>query len=179
MRKNSNRKFLRHNRLLQPKTPARLVVLSHMGKHTCARGTHLELRTPPGYGLTQDIRERAAKLAASSGAVVHEQHDLAELPTEFDVVYTTRWQTTGTSKPDPNWRTVFAPFQVTTELMDRFPDAVFMHDLPAHRGEEVVAEVLDGPRSIAFDQAENKMHSAMAVLEWCVAGNGGRCAAPA
>jgi len=143
------------------------------------RGTHLELRTPPGYGLTQDVRERAAKLAASSGAIVHEQHDLAGLPRQFDVVYTTRWQTTGTTKPDPNWRKDFAPFQVTTELMDRFPDAVFMHDLPAHRGEEVVAEVLDGPRSIAFDQAENKMHSAMAVLEWCVAGNGGRCAAPA
>lgn len=143
------------------------------------RGTHLELRTPPGYGLTQDVRERAAKLAATSGAVVHEQHDLAELPAEFDVVYTTRWQTTGTSKPDPDWRTVFAPFQVGTALMDRFPAAVFMHDLPAHRGEEVVAEVLDGPRSIAFDQAENKMHSAMAVLQWCLAGNGGRCAAPA
>ena len=143
------------------------------------RGTHLELRTPPGYGLTTDIRDRAAKLAAASGAVVHERHDLAELPTEFDVVYTTRWQTTGTSKPDPDWRAVFAPFQVTPALMDRFPDAVFMHDLPAHRGEEVVAEVLDGPRSIAFDQAENKMHSAMAVLEWCVAGDGGRCAAPA
>jgi ornithine carbamoyltransferase len=143
------------------------------------RGTHLELRTPPGYGLTQDVRERAAKLAAASGAVVHERHDPAELPAEFDVVYTTRWQTTGTSKPDPQWRTVFAPFQVTPELMDRFPAAVFMHDLPAHRGEEVVAGVLDGPRSIAFDQAENKMHSAMAVLEWCVGGNGGRSAAPA
>ena len=143
------------------------------------RGTHLELRTPPGYGLTQDVRERAAKFAAASGAVVHERHDLDQLPTEFDVVYTTRWQTTGTSKPDPDWRAAFAPFQVTAALMDRFADAVFMHDLPAHRGEEVTADVLDGPRSIAFAQAENKMHSAMAVLEWCVAGNGGRSAPPA
>jgi ornithine carbamoyltransferase len=65
---------------------------------------------------------------------------------------------------------VFAPFQVTSDLMDRYPQAVFMHDLPAHRGEEVCATVLDGPASIAFDQAEHKMHSAMAVLEWCAGG---------
>ncbi|GAB3804859.1 hypothetical protein GCM10027605_29700 [Micromonospora zhanjiangensis] len=83
------------------------------------------------------------------------------------MVYTTRWQTTGTSKPDPDWRAVFAPFRVTAEVMERAPKAVFMHDLPAHRGEEVSAEVLDGPAAIAFEQAENKMYSAMAVLEWC------------
>ena len=52
-------------------------------------------------------------------------------------------------------------------LWDGSPDAVFMHDLPAHRGDEVTAEVLDGPRSIAFTQAACKLYSAMAVLEWC------------
>jgi ornithine carbamoyltransferase len=89
-----------------------------------------------------------------------------DLPVDVDAIYTTRWQTTGTSKPDPNWRELFAPFQVTRALWDHAPKALFLHDLPAHRGEEVTAEVLDGPASIAFDQAENKMHSAMAVLEW-------------
>lgn len=89
-----------------------------------------------------------------------------DLPEGFDVVYTTRWQTTGTSKPDADWRDIFAPFQVTAELWRTSPGAVFMHDLPAHRGEEVTADVLDGPRSIAFAQATNKMHSAMAVLEY-------------
>jgi ornithine carbamoyltransferase len=52
--------------------------------------------------------------------------------------------------------------------MARYPDAAFMHDLPAHRGDEVEAEILDGPASIAFDQAENKLYSAMAVMEWCI-----------
>ncbi|MEU9327399.1 ornithine carbamoyltransferase [Streptomyces canus] len=130
-------------------------------------GAELELRTPPGYGLAASFRERAAEQAVRYGSVFRERHDMADLPADVDVVYTTRWQTTGTSKPDPDWRAVFAPFQVTSALWEGSPKAVFMHDLPAHRGDEVTAEVLDGPASIAFDQAENKMHSAMAVLEWC------------
>ena len=130
-------------------------------------GASLDLRTPPGYGLEPGLRERALAQAAASGAAVRERHDLADLPDGLDVVYTTRWQTTGTSKPDPGWHAVFEPFQVNERLMARAPKAVFMHDLPAHRGEEVTAEVLDGPDSIAFDQARNKMYSAMAVLEWC------------
>ncbi|MFI2612905.1 ornithine carbamoyltransferase [Kitasatospora sp. NPDC018619] len=129
-------------------------------------GTHLELRTPPGYGVDRDLLARAAAQAARTGSVVTERHDMADLPAGVDAVYTTRWQTTGTTKPDPDWRTVFAPFQVTRALWEHSPKAAFLHDLPAHRGEEVTAEVLDGPASIAFDQAENKMHSAMAVLEW-------------
>jgi ornithine carbamoyltransferase len=131
------------------------------------RGTTLELRTPPGYGLAPAAHERAAVWAKATGSAIAERHDLDDLPADFDVVYTTRWQTTGTSKPDPRWRDAFTPFQVTAELMSRQAHAVFLHDLPAHRGEEVVADVLDGPLSLAFQQAENKMYSAMAVLEWC------------
>ena len=130
-------------------------------------GTELHLRTPPGYGVASEVLERAAKHAARSGASIVERQDVEDLPSGVDVVYTTRWQTTGTTKPDPDWRAVFAPFQVTTDLWRSSPDAVFLHDLPAHRGEEVTAEVLDGPHSIAFAQAENKLYSAMAALEWC------------
>ncbi|HEU5331182.1 MAG TPA: hypothetical protein VFU73_00410 [Actinocrinis sp.] len=128
--------------------------------------TSLYLRTPPGYGLQPRYLERAKANAESSGSLVEERHDMDRLP-QVDIVYTTRWQTTGTAKPDPAWRDVFAPFQVDAAVMAANPGALFMHDLPAHRGEEVTAEVLDGPRSIAFDQAENKYHSARAVLEWC------------
>lgn len=129
----------------------------------------LELRTPPGYGLDPGTLRQAQHNARASGARVSETHSMASPPQGADVIYTTRWQTTGTSKPDPGWRDVFAPFRVTTALWDRSPDAVFLHDLPAHRGEDVTAEVLDGPHSLAFDQSENKMYAAMAVLEWCVA----------
>jgi ornithine carbamoyltransferase len=130
----------------------------------------LELRTPAGYGVPEAVCEQAQAYAARSGARFRQRHDPLESgdrPRDVDVVYTTRWQTTGTSKPDPDWRTAFAPFQVGVHLWDDSPKAIFLHDLPAHRGEEVTAEVLDGPMSIAFDQAENKLHSAMAVLEWC------------
>ncbi|MEU7133053.1 ornithine carbamoyltransferase [Streptomyces sp. NPDC046261] len=133
-------------------------------------GTELELRTPEGYGLAEDVRARALSLAAAHGSVISERHDMRDLPAGVDAVYTSRWQTTGTSKPDPDWRRVFAPFQVTEALWEASPGAVFLHDLPAHRGEEVTAGVLDGPRSIAFEQAGNKMYSAMAVLEWCRVG---------
>ncbi|WP_410578321.1 ornithine carbamoyltransferase [Amycolatopsis sp. lyj-108] len=129
-------------------------------------GTELQLRTPPGYGLDPEVLERARAHAARHRSSIVELHDMDDLPTS-DVVYTTRWETTGTTKPDPDWREVFAPFQVTRALWRSSPDAVFMHDLPAHRGEEVTAEVLDGRDSIAFAQAENKMYSAMAALEWC------------
>jgi ornithine carbamoyltransferase len=130
-------------------------------------GVHLEFRTPPGYGLTETVRSRATAQAERSGASVTEHHHLSDLPPGFDVIYTTRWETTGTTKDRADWRYVFAPFQVSEALWRHSPNAIFMHDLPAHRGEEVTAEVLDGPRSIAFEQAENKMYSAMAVLEWC------------
>lgn len=129
-------------------------------------GTELHLCTPPGYGLDPAVRVRAEHCAAETGSVVRESHDPAELPGAADIVYTTQWQTTGTAKPDPDWRAVFAPFQVDERLMGRYPEAWFMHDLPAHRGEETTAAVLDGPRSIAYEQAGFKMHSAMAVLEW-------------
>lgn len=135
-------------------------------------GTALELRTPPGYGLPETIRTTAEKQAAQRGGGLVERHDMADLPGGFDVVYTTRWQTTGSTKPDPDWRAVFAPFQVGSALWRDSPGAVFMHDLPAHRGEEVTAEVLDGPASIAFRQADNKLYSAMAVLEWAAAAHG-------
>ena len=132
----------------------------------------LTLATPEGYGMLPEALDTARKLCRESGSVVEERHDLSTLRDGFDVVYTTRWQTMGVPKPDPHWKEKFVPFRVTPELMRRFSKngkTVFMHDLPAVRGDDVVNEVLDGPQSVAFRQAKHKMTSAMAVLAWCLA----------
>ena len=131
-------------------------------------GTELFLCTPNGYGLTTGTLELSQKYGQKCGSRVVECHDTKFLPDEVDVVYTTRWETTGTEKSDLNWRSIFNPFSVSQRMMDKYPNALFMHDLPAHRGEEVDGSVIDGPQSIVFDQSENKLYNAMAVLEWCL-----------
>ncbi|HEX8273748.1 MAG TPA: hypothetical protein VF615_14015 [Longimicrobiaceae bacterium] len=135
-------------------------------------GTRLILATPEGYGLDPEKLAAARSLAAVHGAAIEETHDIDSVEPGVDVVYTSRWQEMGVSKPDPDWKERFAPFRVTQALMDRVSHAgtVFMHDLPAVRGEDVDDEVLDGPRSLAWVQAQHKMFSAMAVMEWCGAG---------
>jgi ornithine carbamoyltransferase/carbamoyltransferase len=131
-------------------------------------GAHLWCATPRGYEVPESELKVAAVRAAATGAVIEQVDDPALAPPDIDIVYTTRWQTTGTSKPDPNWRETFRPFHVDDVLMRRFPQASFLHDLPAHRGDEVSGSVLDGPRSLAWTQAAMKLPSAMAVLEWTI-----------
>jgi ornithine carbamoyltransferase len=134
-------------------------------------GVELEIRTPPGAEVPTAVIGRAVTAAELNDALVTQQNGMSDLPKTVDVVYTTRWQTTGIFKSGENWRSEFFPYRVGEQLMGRYPAAVFMHDLPAHRGQEVEGAVIDGPRSIAFDQAWMKMYSAMAVLHWCIAGS--------
>jgi ornithine carbamoyltransferase len=132
----------------------------------------LTLVTPEGYGLPAPALEAAAALAEGRGSSVEQHHRMDALPRSVDVVYTTRWQTMGVPKSDPDWLDKFAPYSVTQDVMrevSKPAGTIFMHDLPAVRGAEVVDEVLDGPQSLAFRQARHKMTSAMAVLAWCVA----------
>jgi ornithine carbamoyltransferase len=127
-------------------------------------GMRLTLLTPEGYGLPADVLEKA-------GSAVEQRHDISSLRDKFDVVYTTRWQTMGDLKTDSDWKEKFKPYSVTPEFMQRFSkdrDTIFMHDLPAVRGDDVMDEVLDGRQSVAFRQAQHKLTSAMAVLEWCI-----------
>ena len=130
-------------------------------------GMRLTLLTPEGYGLQPSVLETVR------GPAVKQHHDVSSLHEKFDVVYTTRWQTMGDPKPDSNWKEKFRPYSVTQEFMQRFSkdgSTIFMHDLPAVRGDDVVAEVLDGSQSVAFRQARHKLTSAMAILSWCVMG---------
>lgn len=135
-------------------------------------GTRLVLATPAGYGLDPAKLDAARALASASGATVEQTHDAEALPAGVDAVYTSRWQEMGVGKPDADWQARFAPFRVTEALMERVsgPGTVFLHDLPAVRGEDVDDAVLDGPRSLAWVQAQHKMFSAMAVMEWCGVG---------
>jgi ornithine carbamoyltransferase/carbamoyltransferase len=131
-------------------------------------GSTLILATPPGYGITEHELKTAKTAGSRVGAEIIPVFSTDDLPHDVDIVYTTRWQTTGTTKADPDWREIFRPFHVSEELLARWPTALFMHDLPAHRGDEVSGKVLDGNRSIAWNQAAMKLSSAMAILEWCM-----------
>jgi len=127
--------------------------------------------TPPDYGIPDSVLRLTSELAREHGSVIEQFHSMDSLPRKVDVIYTTRWITTGTSKTCADWKESFRPFAVTKELMECVSASertIFMHDLPAVRGEEVEAAVLDGPSSIAFTQAQNKLYGAMAVLEWCM-----------
>lgn len=137
-------------------------------------GMRLTLVTPEGYGLADEILETAKQFAGVHGANVEHHHRIDQLPANVDAVYTTRWQTMGVPKADPNWQAKFEPFRVTRALMERVSKpsgTIFLHDLPAVRGGDVDDEVLDGPQSRAFRQARHKMTSAMAVLDWCAGMN--------
>ena len=135
-----------------------------------SEGVTLVLHTPPGYGLNPNIASRAAELSSLYGGLVVERPTPPPLGGgPFDIIYGTRWQTTGTNKPHPGWRDRFSPYKIDSAMMDRLgaPQAVFMHDLPAVRDEDCDGALLDGPRSIAFAQAEQKLFTAMAILAWC------------
>lgn len=139
--------------------------------HGLARmpGAQTTFVTPAGFGLPTQVALTASACARRHGGSLTELSSMAELPTDVDVVYTSRWQTTGSTKADAGWREAFRPFHVDDALMRRWPAAWFLHDLPAHRGEEVSGSVLDGPRSLAWTQATMKLSSAMAVLEQTLA----------
>jgi ornithine carbamoyltransferase len=133
-------------------------------------GFRLTLVCPPGYGLPKQLLDTASELAGGRPQV--EQYEsFDDVTGPVDAIYTSRWQTMGVSKADPDWLSAFTDYRVDTALAERFsgPGTVFLHDLPAVRGQEVDDAVLDGPSSRAWRQAHHKMTAAMSVLEWCVA----------
>lgn len=128
-------------------------------------GLRLTVVTPEGYGLPASVLTHRP----SEAARIHQCHDFGDVSGAADAIYTSRWQTMGVAKDDPDWLRAFRPYQVTADLFDRIgtADTVFLHDLPAVRGQEVTDEVLDGPRSRAWRQSLHKMTAATAVLQWC------------
>ena len=128
-------------------------------------GATISVGTPEGYEPNEDIVSAAQELAAASGGHVEVVNDPIEAVAGADAVYTDVWASMGQEDEAAERRRIFMPFQVDQELFScAAKHAVFMHCLPAHRGDEVAAEVIDSPRSVVFDQAENRLHIQKAIM---------------
>jgi ornithine carbamoyltransferase len=127
-------------------------------------GISVHVASPPGYQLAEDIIDEATT-GAWDGAVVRRFTDPREAVADVDAVYTDVWASMGEESEAETRKAIFAPYQVNEALMSvAASDAVFMHCLPAHRGEEVTDEVIESSASVVFDQAENRLHTQKALL---------------
>lgn len=128
-------------------------------------GLEVRVATPAGYEMDAAIVAKAAEYAKQNGGKTMVTHDPKEAVAGADAVYTDVWTSMGFEAENEVRMKAFAGYQVNEELVaeaDR--DYLFLHCLPAHRGEEVTAGVIDGPRSVIFDQAENRLHAQKAIL---------------
>ncbi|HEU4571914.1 MAG TPA: ornithine carbamoyltransferase [Candidatus Limnocylindrales bacterium] len=128
-------------------------------------GMEVRLAHPADYGPNPRIVERAEEIAAETGARLDFGRNPAKVVRGADVVYTDAWTSMGQEAEAEARRDAFADYQLDDALLDAAgPDAVAMHCLPAHRGEEITSSVMDGPRSIIWDQSENRLHVQKALL---------------
>jgi ornithine carbamoyltransferase len=128
-------------------------------------GMHVRIASPSGYEPLPEIVERAAAIGVQTGGSVIVNDDPTAAATDADVLYTDVWASMGQEDESAKRQLVFAPYQVDDRLVALAADDVMvLHCLPAHRGEEISASVLDGPHSFVFDQAENRLHAQKALL---------------
>eukprot|EP01006_Ploeotia_vitrea_P009578 TRINITY_DN22907_c0_g1_i2.p1 TRINITY_DN22907_c0_g1~~TRINITY_DN22907_c0_g1_i2.p1 ORF type:complete len:318 (+),score=30.42 TRINITY_DN22907_c0_g1_i2:53-1006(+) len=137
----------------------------------CLMGFHISVAGPPGsqFAIHQDVLDECSKLGPGSFSVTH---DAAEAARDADVIYTDSWMsyTIPESEKEERMKQLM-PYQVNAALMKHAkPDCIFMNCLPAMRGMEQTAEVADGPQTVIFDQAENRLHSQKALLLWLING---------
>jgi ornithine carbamoyltransferase len=130
-------------------------------------GMHLSLACPKGYWPPAELVRKTQEEAAANGGSVELHEDPFQAVKGADVIYTDVWVSMG-QEAERRWRLeVFQPYQVNQTLLAAAkPTTLVMHCLPAHRGEEITAEVIDGPQSIVFDHAENRLHTQKAVLHF-------------
>jgi len=130
-------------------------------------GLSMALACPKGYQPDPAILARARQEARATGAAIALSTDPAEAATGSHILYTDVWTSMGQEREAAQRRKAFRGFQLTRTLLERaHPDAIVLHCLPAHRGEEITDEVMDGPQSAIFQQAENRLHMQKAILEW-------------
>ena len=130
-------------------------------------GMHVRIASPEAYAPREDIVADADRRAAETGGSLTLYTDPIEAAAGADVIVTDTWISMGQAHAEAKLAAM-APFQVTEALMAAAkPDAKFLHCLPAHRGEEVVPAVIDGPQSLIWPEAENRLHAQKSVLRWC------------
>jgi len=128
-------------------------------------GMNISVASPSSYKPKAEIVSEAEKLASNTGAKVEIGTNPFKAAENADVVYTDVWISMGQESEKEAKEKLFLPYQITEKVMAKAKqDAIFMHCMPAHRGSEVVAEVIDGPKSVVIDQAENRLHAQKAVL---------------
>ena len=131
-------------------------------------GLDIALASPPGYELPAEVVEKARAFARGQISLTT---DPALAVQGADIIYTDVWASMGREAEREKRLKVFPPYQVNAALVEKAkPDVLVMHCLPAHRGEEITSEVMDGPHSIVFDQAENRMHLQKAILAMLLGG---------
>jgi ornithine carbamoyltransferase len=130
-------------------------------------GMHVRVSGPPGFLPAPEMAERAAAIAAATGGSVVSEGDPVVAVTGADVVVTDTWVSMGKEAESEARLTALAPYQLDAAMLAHAaPDAVVLHCLPAYRGKEITAEVLDGPQSVVWDEAENRRHAQKAILTW-------------
>ena len=128
-------------------------------------GAHVWVATPSGYEPKDDAVKWSRQRADETGGSCTITNDAVQAVSQADVVYTDVWASMGCEAEAEKRSKIFRPFQVNAKLFSKAkPDAIFLHCLPAHRGDEVTNEVIDSPRSLVFQQAENRLHAQKAIL---------------
>ena len=128
-------------------------------------GLNFVLACPRGYEPQPDLLQKAKGLAGASGGRLEVLQDPARAAEGADVLYTDVWTSMGQESEESRRRLAFQPFQLNEALVARAkPGVVILHCLPARRGEEITDQVIEGPHSIVFDQAENRLHIQKAIL---------------
>jgi len=128
-------------------------------------GVHMAIGSPVGYQPAPEVTAWTRDAGAKTGSTLLITADPAEAVAGADVVYTDTWASMGQEAEAYARKAVFRPYQVNADLFGRAKaDAIFMHCLPAHRGDEVTDEVIDSPRSVVFDEAENRLHAQKAIM---------------
>ncbi|HLI97679.1 MAG TPA: ornithine carbamoyltransferase [Candidatus Baltobacteraceae bacterium] len=140
-------------------------VAASLAQAAVMTGVHVQFGCPPSHRPSETFLAQLKKLAAASGGSARAFSNAVRAVRGVDAIYTDVWTSMGEEAASERNRAVLAPYRVTEALVAHAaPHAVFMHCLPAHRGEEVTAGVIDGAQSVVFDQAENRMHAQKAVL---------------